>query len=108
MTTTIEQSIANAIANKSRPDQLVDRYAELHANKNDIEAEMSVIKAQLEATGQPRIKGTFVTATIITSAPARRTDWKSVAAEMKPPAEIIALHTKTAEAGTTTLRLVAN
>ena len=43
-----------AKTNEIRPDQLVDRYAELHAQVNEAQAEMMVIKAQLIATGQTR------------------------------------------------------
>ena len=60
------------------------------------------------ATGQTRIKGTFITASITTAAPARRTDWKGVATELGATADVIAAHTATAEEGVTTLRLVAN
>ena len=94
--------------NAIRPDQLVDRYAELHAQVSEAQAEMMVIKAQLIATGQTRIKGTFITASITTAAPARRTDWKGVATELGATADVIAAHTATAEEGVTTLRLVAN
>jgi hypothetical protein len=108
-TNTTATAIASAVAAETRRlDQLVDRYAELHSQKTDTEIEMELIKAQLIATGQSRIKGTFLTASISTAAPARRTNWQAVAVEMKAPPEIIDLHTKTADCGVTALRLVAN
>jgi len=86
---------------------IVDRYAELHAHISEVEAEMSTLKAQLVAAGEPTIKGTFVKAVISTSKPRITVDWRSVAAELKAPPEIVDTYTKVGEP-VTTLRLHAN
>ncbi len=73
---------------------LVDRYAELHAQLSEINAEMGTLKAQLVAVGDTNLSGTFIRAAITTSKPRITVDWKAVAAELEAPEPLIALHTK--------------
>lgn len=73
---------------------LVDRYAELHAQLSEINAEMGTLKAQLVAVGDTNLSGTFIRAAITTSKPRITVDWKAVAADLEVPEPIIALHTK--------------
>ena len=87
MTTVIENNTVN----------LVDRYAELHAQITEMNSEMALLKAQLIAVGESNIKGTFVRAAVTTSKPRVTVDWKAVAQELEAPEPLVALHTKVGE-----------
>lgn len=85
---------------------LVDRYAEIHAKLSELEAEQAVLKAQLIASGQTKIPGSFVKVVLTTSKPTVRTDWKGLAAELKPPQDLIDIYSKPVEP-VTSVRLYA-
>lgn len=72
---------------------LVDQFAELHATINRLQAESDALKAQLIASGEASISGTFVRAAITTSKPPVKVDYKAVVAELDVPQEVIAAHT---------------
>lgn len=76
---------------------LVDRYAEIHAQITELNTEMALLKSQLIATGDTNIKGTFVRAAIATSKPRVTVDWKAVAEELEAPEPLVAIHTKVGE-----------
>lgn len=96
MTTVIENNTVN----------LVDRYAELHAQITEMNSEMALLKAQLIAVGESNIKGTFVRAAVTTSKPRVTVDWKAVAEELEAPEPLVAIHTKVGEP-VTSIRLYA-
>jgi hypothetical protein len=73
---------------------LVDRYAEVHAELNALQEKADALKAELIATGEKHIKGTFIKATVSVSAPRVTTDWKGVVAELAPPQELLQAYTK--------------
>lgn len=74
--------------------ELVDRYAEIHSQLSALTEQANELKAQLIATGESRIKGTFVSASITVSAPRVTTDYKGLVEELNPPAELISAYVK--------------
>ena len=73
---------------------LVDRYAEVHAEINALQEKAEALKAELIASGEKQVRGTFVKATISVSAPRVTTDYKGLVAELNPPAELIQAYAK--------------
>ena len=73
---------------------LVDNYAELHAQINDLTEKANALKAELIASGEKQIKGSFIKATISVSAPRVTVDYKGIVAELAPPEPLIQAHTK--------------
>lgn len=84
--------------------QIVDRYAEIHSQLSALTEQADALKAELIATGEKQIKGTFVKASIAVSAPRVTTDYKAVVAELNPPKDLILAHTKVGSP-TTSVRL---
>jgi hypothetical protein len=72
-----------------------------------MQTQAEVLKAQLIASGQTNIRGTFVKATISTSKPRTTVDWKSISAELQAPQDLIDSYTKVGDP-VTSLRLYAN
>jgi hypothetical protein len=85
---------------------LVDNYADLHAQINELTAKAEALKAELIATGEKQVRGTFVKATISVSAPRVTVDYKGLVAELAPPEPLIQAHTKVG-APVTSVRLYA-
>jgi hypothetical protein len=85
---------------------VVDRFAELQATINDLTEQASLLKAELIASGESKIAGTFVRATISVSAPRVTVDYKGLVAELAPPEPLIQAHTKVG-APVTSVRLYA-
>ena len=85
---------------------LVNDYAEVHAEIAALQARSEELKAQLIASGETKIPGTFVKAVITTTKPRVTTDWKGVAAELHAPQDVIDTFTKVGEP-TTSVRLYA-
>ncbi len=85
---------------------LVDQFAEVHAQINALQAQSDSLKAQLIASGEASIPGTFVRAAITTSKPRQTVDWKGVAAELEAPPEVVSAYTKIGDP-VTSLRLYA-
>lgn len=77
----------------SLPD-LVDRYADVHSQISALKEKADDLKAQLLASGEKQIKGTFVKASISVSAPPVSVDWKGIVTELAPPEPVIQAHTK--------------
>lgn len=73
---------------------LVDNYADLHAQINELTAKAEALKAELIASGEKQVRGTFVKATISVSAPRVTTDYKGLVAELNPPVELIQAYAK--------------
>lgn len=69
--------------------QTVDRFAELHAEISRLTEEANTLKAELIASGEKQIKGTFVKASVTVSAPRVTTDYRGLVAELNPPPELI-------------------
>lgn len=74
--------------------QIVDRYAELHAEINKLTEQADALKAELIASGEKQVAGTFVKASITVSAPRVTTDYKGLVAELSPPDDLIQAYTK--------------
>lgn len=72
----------------------VDRFAELHAQINALTEEANALKAELIASGESTIKGTFVKASVSVSAPRVTVDWRSVSEQLNPPEELVKACTK--------------
>lgn len=106
MTQTITKPVTNPVTKPVSLVDLVDRLAEVHALINELEAEQTVLKAQLVASGQPKIPGSFVKAVLTTTKPSVRTDWKGLAAELKPSQDLIDIYSKPVEP-VTSVRLYA-
>jgi hypothetical protein len=85
---------------------LVDSYAEIHAQISALQDKADALKAELIASGEQKIPGTFVKAVITTTKPRVTTDWRGVATEVHAPQAIIDAFTKTGEP-TTSVRLYA-
>lgn len=103
----VSESKAAASSTYVQLSDIVDRYAELHSQINDMQAEAEVLKAQLIASGTPSIRGTFVKATVTTSKPRVTVDWKGLAADLNLPQDLIDAFTKVGDP-VTSLRLYAN
>lgn len=74
--------------------QIVDRYAEIHAEISKLTAQADALKAELIASGEKQVAGTFVKASITVSAPRVTTDYKGLVEELNPPAELISAYVK--------------
>lgn len=85
---------------------VVDRFAELQATINDLTEQANLLKAELIASGETKVAGTFVRATISVSAPRVTVDYKGLVAELAPPEPLIQAHTKVG-APVTSVRLYA-
>jgi hypothetical protein len=85
---------------------IVDTLADIRAQIADLTDKADTYKSMLVAAGHPAIDGTQHRATISETYPTR-TDWRAVAEQLSPPAQLIAAHTTTAETPTFTLRLTA-
>jgi hypothetical protein len=86
--------------------QIVDEYAEVHAEISRLEERAKALRDNLIQSGESVAKGTFLKAVISTSAPRVTTDWKGVCTAINPPPELIQAKTKVGDP-VTSVRLLA-
>lgn len=85
---------------------LVDQYAILKAQADEIAEEMTTIKGQLVAAGVSPIEGGTHRATVSLTAGRVTIDWKAIAERFEPSRQLITAHT-TKGADFYTLRVTA-
>ena len=90
----LQPTAAQAIAAK------VDRLGVLHAALADMKKEADTLRTELEDAGLEHIDGQLYRVNFATVAGRTLTDWKTIAAKLKPSRQLIAAHTTTGEAGT--------
>lgn len=74
--------------------RVVDRLAELHQRRSDIDLETEQCKQLLIAAGVPVVHGSFHTATV-SEVPGRTLiDWAAVARHYRPSVRRVAAHTR--------------
>lgn len=72
-----------------------DRLGLLHAVIAQSKAEADTLRAELEKSGLPEIEGALYRVAFAECKGATKTDWKAVAAKLKPSRQLVAAHTST-------------
>ena len=80
--------------------QKADRLGLLHAVIAQSKTEADKLRAELEAAGLDAIQGDLYRVAFAECKGSTRTDWKAVAAKLKPSRQLVAAHTSTGEAST--------
>lgn len=98
----------NASADPAAPTlaQDVDRLGALRAEIDRLSKQADDIRTRLEAAYLDTIEGEIFRATFTQVEGSSRTDWKAVAAKLKPSAQLVRAHTKTSD-GHTRMTLTA-
>jgi hypothetical protein len=78
----------------------VDELGQLHAAIADMKRKAEKIRADLENAGLSDIEGQLYRVNFAQCAGKTLTDWKTIAAKLKPSRQLIAAHTTTGEAST--------
>lgn len=86
--------------------QDVDRLGALRAEIDRLTKQADDIRTRLEAAYLDTIEGELFRATFAQVQGSSRTDWRAVAAKLKPSAQLVRAHTKTTE-GHTRMTLAA-
>jgi hypothetical protein len=80
--------------------QKADRLGLLHAVIAQSKTEADKLRAELEAAGLDAIQGDLYRVAFAECKGSTRTDWKAVAAKLKPSRQLVAAHTSTGEPST--------
>ena len=78
----------------------VDELGQLHATIADMKRKADKIRTELEDAGLADIEGQAYRVNFAQCAGKTLTDWKTIAAKLKPSRQLIAAHTTTGEAST--------
>ena len=78
----------------------VDELGQLHAAIADMKRKADKIRTDLENAGLADIEGQLYRVNFAQCAGKTLTDWKTIAAKLKPSRQLIAAHTTTGEAST--------
>jgi predicted TIM-barrel fold metal-dependent hydrolase len=74
-----------------------DRLGLLHAVIAQSKTEADTLRAELEKSGLKEIEGALYRVAFADCKGATRTDWKAVAAKLKPSRQLVAAHTSTGD-----------
>jgi hypothetical protein len=77
--------------------QKADRLGLLHAVIAQSKTEADKLRAELEAAGLDAIQGDLYRVAFAECKGSTRTDWKAVAAKLKPSRQLVAAHTSTGD-----------
>ena len=78
----------------------VDELGQLHATMADMKRKADRIRTELENAGLADIEGQAYRVNFAQCAGKTLTDWKTIAAKLKPSRQLVAAHTTTGEAST--------
>jgi hypothetical protein len=78
----------------------VDELGQLHATMADMKRKADRLRTELENAGLTDIEGQLYRVNFAACAGKNLTDWKTIAAKLKPSRQLIAAHTSTSEPST--------
>ncbi len=79
--------------NDFRLSAIVDQCAALRAQIDQLTEQKRALEAELIASGEPKIEGTFHVVSISRDVVRDVVDWKSIAAKFEPSRQLVTAHT---------------